>query len=328
MERQVRHLTRLVDDLLDVSRIQSGKIELRRERCRLEDIMAQAVEMSRPDLDRGKHHLALGLPKEPLFVNADVVRLTQVISNLLGNAARYTEPGGEVRLSAERIDSELRIQVADSGRGISPEHLPQIFEMFVRYSDHGGGLGIGLGLVRRLVELHGGRVTAESPGVGEGSVFTVYLPISDEKESVDRSAVTATREGASSPGEGRRIVVVDDSDDIRDGMFELLRSWGYLVDAAPDARRGIELILTTRPHAAFIDIGLPDLDGCEVARQVRRALSDATPRLLAMTGFGRAEDCARVKAAGFDAHLVKPASIDELRAALTPDGGARRSPPS
>ncbi len=309
MTRQVHHLRRLIDDLLDVSRITSGKIELRRTWIALDDVVRQAVSMSQSLLDEREHELVCALPDDTLVLEGDQVRLAQVVANLLNNAARYTDRRGHISVSLERVGDEAIINVTDNGRGIPPELLDRVFEMFVQESAGGGGLGIGLTLVRRLVELHGGSVAVHSDT--GGSVFTVRLPLSKRRTR----AATANDAGpdAQMP---LRIVLVEDNEDIRITMRDLLERWGHEVHEAPTGLAGIELILRERPHVALVDIGLPDIAGYDVARGVRRAVGSPPTRLIAVTGYGQERDRAMARDAGFDEHVSKPANVAQLRRAL------------
>jgi two-component system, sensor histidine kinase len=332
MERQVRYLARLVDDLLDVSRINSGKIELRKAQVNLAEVVEQAVAAVRPALEEHRHQLVVSLPGAPVTLVADAVRLTQVIANLLNNAIRYTADGGRIQLDCEtRTDGPgLTIRVADNGRGIPPELLPRIFGMFVQEQAGGGGLGLGLTLVERLVKLHGGRVAADSEGTGKGATFTVELPLvaTPTGESgtlaVDANGLHApanTREAAPAPAKEQRplaICLVDDNPDIRETMCDLLSTWGHNVETATDGPSGVELIVRREPDLAFVDIGLPRLDGYGVAAQVRARLPAGRTRLVAMSGFGQEADRRRSLEVGFNAHLVKPADIDAILNVLSP----------
>ena len=312
MERQVHHLIRLVDDLLDVSRISRGKINLRREPVDLGRVIEQAVENTRPVVDERRHELEVEVCPDPMRLMGDSVRLTQVVANLLHNAARYTEPGGRVRLSCGRDGEDAVVRVADNGRGIDPEMLGRVFEMFVQAENGGGGLGLGLTLVQRLVELHGGRVRAFSEGPGKGSEFIVRLPLAEVPDGQLESA-------ADEPGEGEgalRVVLVEDQDDVREALEALLHGWGHHVESAADGVAGVELILERRPDLALVDIAMPGLDGYSVARRVRAQLGSNAPRLVALTGFGREEDRDRARRAGFDAHITKPAGPKDLRRVL------------
>jgi signal transduction histidine kinase len=318
MERQVSHMVRLVDDLLEVSRITRGKIELRRERVELAAVVRSAVETSRPLLDSARHRLAVALPPEPLFLDADPVRLSQVIANLLNNAAKYTEEGGQVWLTARREGAEAAVSVRDSGLGIPPEMLPRVFDLFAQVDRtlkrSQGGLGIGLSLVRTLVEMHGGRVEARSEGPGRGSEFTVRLPLAPEGPAAEDRP----------PGERRmpagpcpqRVLVVDDHRDSADSLGMVLKFLGADAHVVYDGASALEALRTYRPEVVFLDIGMSGMDGHEVARRVRQEPGFGDVVLVAMTGWGQEEDRRRSRAAGFDHHLVKPASAEVLQALL------------
>jgi signal transduction histidine kinase len=310
IERQTTQLARLVDDLLDVSRINSGKIELRRTTSRLFELMDQAVATSRPALDRAHHELKVTRPPEDVVLYVDPVRIVQALANLLNNAARYTDPHGKIHFSARVTTTDVTLSVADNGRGLSPDALTKVFDMFVQERRGGGGLGIGLTLVKRLVELHRGSVRAESAGVGAGATFTIRIP----REHVPEEAAPDSEQV---PSTGPlRIALVEDNPDIRETMRALLESWGHHVQEADNGPNGVDLILRSRPAVALVDVGLPGLDGCQVAQLVRATLDRSQVRLIAMTGYGQANDRRRVRDAGFDAHLVKPVSADSLRRVL------------
>ncbi|HEY2735823.1 MAG TPA: response regulator, partial [Polyangiales bacterium] len=314
MERQVQHLTRLVDDLLDISRITSGKIELRKTRVDVRDAIEQAIATSRPMIEQQQHALACSLPPGPVMVEGDSVRLVQVVSNLLNNAARYTPKRGQIHVDIAPADDQVEIRVRDNGCGIAPEFLSQVFDTFAQERrERGGGLGLGLTVVRQIVALHGGSVEAASEGRDRGSEFVVRLPLAKDERiepSPPPMAASATRTKSLS------IVLVEDSDDIRELMADLLRDWGHDVDVAADGGSGAELVERTQPDVAFIDIGLPVLDGYEVAARIRARAQHKPPRLIAMTGYGQESDKSRALDAGFDAHLVKPASVESLKRAL------------
>lgn len=311
MERQLKHLRRLVDDLLDVSRVTSGKIELKKEPRDLQTLAAQAVETSRSEIDGRHHELEVEISTESMVVMADPVRITQVVSNLLNNAARYTDEGGHIRLEVRRDGEEAIVTVSDDGRGIAPEMASEIFEVFVQERSGGGGLGLGLALVKRLVENHGGTVGVQSEGLGQGSTFEVRLPLIQgvAKTTGVMRAVDTTQSAL-------RVVVIDDEDDIRSTLAALLERWGHTVQTAPGGAEGIELVIETRPELVLTDIGMPEVDGYAVMRAVAEKLGDERPRMIATTGYGRGEDRARCAEAGFDSHLVKPVSAEELRRAL------------
>ena len=322
MERQVRHLIRLVDDLLDVSRISRGKITLRLEPVDLGVVLHQAVESAEPLMDERRHELVVQTCPDNLMLYGDQVRLTQVVANLLHNAARYTDSGGRIEISCGRDNNHAVIRVADNGRGIAPNIIDRIFDMFVQEREGGGGLGLGLTLVHRLVELHGGAVRVYSEGAGRGSEFVVRLPLLEADHPVQPPAsVEQARAGSERPQGPRpqRVVVVEDQDDVREAMKALLEGWGHRVEAAPDGLSGVDLIVRSRPEVALVDIGMPGLDGYSVARRVRAELGSQSPRLVALTGFGREEDRERARRAGFDSHLTKPAGPLELQRVLRSD---------
>ena len=307
LDRQTHQLARMVDDLLDISRIKASKTELRRELHDLRDIVETALATSAPWIVERHHHLSLNLPDEPMHVLADHVRVTQIITNLINNAARYTEPGGSIAVTGT-IDGEYaRIQVTDSGIGIAPVLLDKIFEMFVQErvrADGSGGLGLGLALAKQLVELHGGTIHAHSDGRGTGSRFEVSLPLSDPRERT--TAITPIFARAVTAA--LRAVVVDDDADMRELLAELLRAHGHDVTTASHGNDGLVLIREHRPDVALVDLALPGMDGLALARSLRDSSPDIMTRLIALTGSGQPTDFERTKAAGFDAHLVKPAS--------------------
>jgi signal transduction histidine kinase len=331
IDRQVRQLTGLVDDLLDVARITRGQINLRKQVLELAEVVAQAVETSRPLLEARRHRFDSHLPDEPIFVEADPTRLAQVILNLLNNAAKYTEEGGHISLTVERETTETGVPLAvlrvrDNGIGISPEMLPKIFELFTqgpytldRVQD---GLGIGLTLVRRLVELHGGTVQAFSEGLGCGSEFVVRLPvvIDPPPSSVLRPPLQQAEGGRRRPtgevGQRWRILIVDDNRDSTESLATLLQMFGHEVRSAYDGETGLSFAEQFSPDIVLLDIGLPRLSGLEAARRIRQDLSLRDALLIAMTGYGQEEDKRRSREAGFDAHLVKPVDFSELQTLL------------
>ena len=315
--RQVTHLTRLVDDLLDISRITSGKIELQLEPVEVADIVARAVESSRQLIaDRG-HTLEVVLPEQPLWVTGDAVRLSQVFLNLLNNAAKYTPEGGRVELVAERDRRQAAIRVRDTGVGIPTELLPRIFDLFTqgeRALDRAeAGLGVGLTLVDRLVRHHGGSVAAASEGPGRGSEFVVRLPLLERAPA--RPALPAP-EAQAQPAGGRRVLVVDDNRDSAETMAVLLRLWGHEARSAEHGAAALEVAQEFRPEAVLLDIGLPQMDGYEVARRLRALPGLDGVLLIAMTGYGQDQDRRRARRAGFDHHLVKPVDPEALRRLL------------
>jgi PAS domain S-box-containing protein len=317
IDRQVRQLVRLVDDLLDVSRISRGKIDLQKQRVSLTMVLESAVESSRPAIDAGGHRLVVRLPPQPVEIEADVTRLVQVLQNLLNNAAKYTPRGGQIELSGALEGGEAVIRVRDNGIGIPPEMLDRIFEMFVqvdrRIERSSGGLGIGLTLVQRLVQLHGGRVEAHSAGPGRGSEFTVRLPL-----PVVAEARRAGPDGAF-PEDARpvKVLVVDDNHDGADSLAMMLRALGHFVRVEYDGERGADVAAEWRPDIALLDIGLPVLNGYDLARRLRAADATRSTVLVAVTGWGQLEDRRRSAQAGFDHHLVKPVDPLHLRVLLT-----------
>jgi PAS domain S-box-containing protein len=317
IEDQVKHMTRMIDDLLDVSRITRGKVDLQKERISLATVIELAVEASQPIIESYDHRLSITLPERPVDLEVDPSRMAQVLSNLLNNAAKYTDFGGQIDLSAELRGREITIRVRDNGMGISPELLPRVFDLFTQadqtLSRSRGGLGIGLTLVRSLVESHGGRVSAQSPGLGQGSEFVVWLPVAGDRMSNDGYDAPSPP-GARPPR--RRVLVVDDNESNAASLGILLRALGQDVDTAYDGPSAIELAHRLQPDVILLDIGLPGIDGYEVARQCRARSDLQTVILVAMTGYGQHDDRARSREAGFNAHLVKPVKVDELRLLL------------
>jgi signal transduction histidine kinase/ActR/RegA family two-component response regulator len=324
IERQVQHLVRLVDDLLDVSRIMRGKIVLRKERLDLSVAIARAVETAQPVIDSRGHRLTVALAPEPIAVDADLVRLAQVIANLLNNAAKYTDPGGEIRLSTERRDGEAVVRVRDTGVGIAADVLPRVFDLFVqadRSLDRAhGGMGVGLTLVRTLVERHGGTVVASSEGVGRGSEFVVRLPLMPERRPEARppsdDAVLAVRRDPSGQLPARRVLVVDDNADAADSLAILLRMYGQIVRVVHDGMAALEAAQCEPPDVVFLDLGMPGMNGFEVARRLRQQPATENALLVAVTGWGQAEDRRRTHEAGFDHHLVKPVDAGAVQGLL------------
>lgn len=319
IERQVETLSRLVDDLLDANRITRGKMRLQKEPLDVADIVARAIESSRPLIDAHRHQLNVTLPKEPLLVRADLTRMAQVLSNLLNNAAKYTPEGGRIDLTVEKRQREVVIGVRDTGMGIPAELLPKVFDLFTqvdRTLDRAeGGLGIGLTLVRRLTEMHGGTVEASSPGPGQGSEFVVRLPLLSKKPPTPASKASdpALQTKAACP---HRILIIDDNRDAADSLAMLLRLAGHEVQTVYDGPRALALAEAYQPDLVLLDIGLPGMDGHEVAQRLRgeRGLGKAT--LVALTGYGTEEDRQQSKVSGFDYHLVKPVDFDALQQLL------------
>jgi len=316
IDRQVTHLVRLVDDLLDVSRISQGKIRLMSSRQDLAGIVTRAVEGSQPLLQARRHAFTLTVPSDPLPVDGDSVRLVQVLSNLLNNAAKYTPEGGQVSLTAERQGAFAVIRVRDNGPGIPIEMLPRLFDLFTqsdRTLDRAeGGLGIGLTLVKRLTEMHGGSVEAFSEGPGKGSEFVVKLPLADAP-ATPAPATPAFANPAVAP---RRVLVVDDSRDSANSLARLLTVLGHDVAIAYDGPEALVKASEKIPEVILLDIGLPGMNGYEVARQLRADKSFAETIVVALTGYGSAGDRVQSQGAGFNAHLVKPVDLDALQQLL------------
>jgi signal transduction histidine kinase len=313
VERQVKQMVRLVDDLLDMTRIAQGKLELRRTTFDISSAVAQAVQTTAPLFHSQRHHLSVRMPDEPLGIEADHARIVQVLVNLLNNAAKYTDAGGRVELTVTREASSAVIRVRDNGIGIEPEMLGKVFDLFTQVGRSlgrsQGGLGIGLTLVRQLVELHGGGVSVRSDGPGTGSEFEVRLPAATARGAAE-SAPSPTRAVNS-----RHILIVEDNADARSTLRALLALLGHRVEEAATGHDGITRALSSRPQVALIDIGLPGMDGCSVARQLRAHLGPAV-LLVALTGHALQEDRQRTREAGFDAHLVKPVELSELSRVL------------
>jgi PAS domain S-box-containing protein len=311
IERPLLHLVRLVDDLLDVSRIMRGKVQLRREAVELISVLGQAVEMSRPAIDAHGHELIVSAPEDRILIEGDEVRLAQAVNNLLLNAAKYTENPGRIWLTAERRDGGVAIHVKDTGIGIPADLLPHVFEIFVQ-GDHSlarsrGGLGVGLTLVKRLVEMQGGKVRARSEGSGKGSHFTVWLPVQPGRPEERRDTQPAVQRSLPP----RRILVVDDNVDAAETAASLLKLWGHEVKVVHDGVAVLEAVREFQPQFILLDIGLPGMTGFEVARQIRSEPEFDSLVIAAMTGYGQAEDVQRSREAGFNYHLTKP--LDPLR---------------
>jgi PAS domain S-box-containing protein len=319
MERQVSQLRRLVDDLLDVSRIDTGKIDLRRERVLLSAVVKNALEAIRPAIE-SKHELVVVLPPEDIYLDVDPARLAQVITNLLDNADKYTPAGGHISLSATVHDHEATIVVADTGIGINGEMLDNIFDMFVQgdssFERPYGGLGIGLTLVKRLVEMHGGSIRAESAGPGKGSTFIVTLPSASRGSELPPSTGARDDSADASPGVKRVILVVDDNRDSASSLGSLLELMGHRTHVVYDGPNALEAAKKYRPEIIFLDIGLPGISGYEVARRLREDEASRNARIVALSGYGTVEDRKRSMSVGFDAHVVKPIDIEEINKIL------------
>jgi PAS domain S-box-containing protein len=315
IERQVGQLSRLVDDLLDVSRISTGKIELKKEPTNLVHVIGHAVEMSRPHIEAAHHKLSITFPDAPTDLVADAARLAQVFSNLLNNAAKYTRRGGRIDVAVEAAPDELVVRVRDNGTGIAPEMLGKVFGLFTQVTQpeerRQGGLGIGLSLVEGLVRLHGGRVQAHSAGVDQGSEFTVRLP----RPPADRAGAGARPAASAAPAEaghqGRRLLVVDDNEDAANTVADLLQMSGNEVVIANDGASAVQRAAEFRPDVVLLDIGLPDINGYEVARRIRKLEGVRQPILIALTGWGQQQDKDAAAQAGFDHHWTKP--VDPVR---------------
>jgi len=309
VERQVKQLARLLDDLLDVSRVTRGKIELRKETVTLQAIVAEALATTRGFIDARRHEVSVSLPEDPLWFEADPTRITQVLGNLLDNAAKYTPPGGEISVTGYGERDEVVLRVRDTGIGIVPEMLPRVFDLFAQadrpLAGSEGSLGVGLTLARALVELHGGKTIVQSEGPGRGSEFIVRLPVGvpvGSRGRDDRRPVVV---------QARHILLVEDDDSVRAALHRILALDGHRVEVARDGPGGVELALATVPEVAFIDIGLAGIDGYEVGRRIRAALGSRV-LLVAVTAYGEEQDRRRSSEAGFDAHLVKPVSYEDL----------------
>ena len=320
MERQLNHLVRLVDDLLDIARITQGRLQLRVQPVLLTDVLTGAVESTRGLMEAHEHQLALNFLVPDLVVQGDPDRLVQVFANLLANSARYTERAGKVTLTLDREGEQAVITVVDNGIGIAPESLDQVFEMFSQLGERSPqqseGLGIGLALVQSLVQLHEGTVTAHSAGQGMGSTFTVRLPLCGSGPQIPRSTPDAYSDWSAVHNTGRRVLVVDDNADAASSLQLLLQLLGYEVVTAADGEQAIERARSERPHIIFMDIGLPGLDGVEAARQILASPEMAQTPIVALTGWGQSADRKRTQAAGMVAHLVKPVGAQVLKEVL------------
>jgi two-component system, chemotaxis family, CheB/CheR fusion protein len=312
IDQQVRQMARIVDDLLDVSRITRGRIALRLEAVDLTALVSKAIESNRPQFVSREHRLTASLPEGPLTVRGDITRLEQVIANLLNNAAKYTADGGNISVTLDRHGDRARLSVRDNGVGISPDMLPRIFDLFTQAEQSlarsHGGLGIGLTLVHRLVELHGGTVAAQSPGLNQGSEFTVELPLivtaaPELQPNISDACPAAPR---------RRVLVVDDNVDAANSLAMLLSAAGHDARAAYNGPEALDHVAASPPEVVFLDIGLPGMDGFEVARRLRSGAKSPPLLLVALTGYGQPEDRESTRRAGFDRHLVKPVTLDRL----------------
>jgi signal transduction histidine kinase/ActR/RegA family two-component response regulator len=326
MERQTRQLVALVDDLLDVSRITRGKLDLKRRRVTLADVIESATEEAMPLIDTLGHKLAVTTPSQPVRIVADPHRLAQVISNLLNNAAKYTPRGGQIELSAISRDSELVLTVSDSGIGIPHDKLESIFEMFAQVESFQpeGGLGIGLTLVKSIVEMHGGRIDVQSEGAGRGATFTIQLPVVVDatSESPDEDSEPST------DASGLRILVVDDSKPAANLLSAVVKVLGNEVRTAYDGKEATRIAAEFLPDVIIMDVGMPEMDGCEAARYIRNQSWGNEVTMIALTGWGQDADRQRTGDAGFDFHLVKPPAPGELRRLLVKARSERLRPPA
>ena len=329
LDRQVTHMVRIVDDLLDVSRITQGKVELRKERLELAGLVTAAVELCRPGITASRHVLTISLPDETVTLDGDAVRLTQVLVNLLNNAIKFTPPGGHIWLIAETSGepmehlNQVRIRIRDTGVGIPAHMLPKIFDMFmqgdVSLERTQAGLGVGLTLVRNLVALHGGTVDVHSEGEGSGSEFTVSLPIDPHAQPGRAASDVAVDAPAVRP---LRILVADDNDDGREMLVYLLTAEGHTVAQAPDGLSAVETGAAFHPDVAILDIGMPGMNGYAVAQTLRKRPEMSALVLVALSGLGQQEDKARAAESGFDRHFTKPVDVNALRAFLAATGEA------
>jgi CheY-like chemotaxis protein len=320
VDRQVSLMARLIDDLLDLSRINRGLIQLQREPALLRVLMERAVETARPAIESARHHLELQLADDSLMVNADPARIIQVIGNLLNNAAKYTPDGGRIRLAAWRAGHNAVLEVADNGIGIPPDQQGRLFQMFTQLHHSAarakGGLGIGLSLVKTLVQMHGGSVSVFSEGLDEGTRFTVELPLS-EAPAAQADALLDGRPARTA----RRVLVVEDNRDGLETLLALLDMLGYEVTGAADGREALDVARSFRPQVVLLDLGLPVIDGFEVARALREDPQHRGVFIAALTGWGAEGDRRRTAEAGFDAHLTKPVELEALEAVLSQSGG-------
>lgn len=324
MERQLSHMVRLIDDLLDVSRITTGKVNIQKELVTLQAVADTALEAARPMIEAAGHRLSTTLPREPVWLLADPTRLSQVITNLLTNAAKYTPQNGSIEVVAGCENAEVWIQVRDTGLGIPPLMLDEVFEMFTQINrtlDRSqGGLGIGLALVKRLIEIHGGSITAESPGLGKGSTFTLRLPIAETASPSVQSAAGPSAEALDPCIPARRVLVVDDNVDGANSLSAMLQIRGHEVRTANSGLEALELARPFLPDVVFLDIGLPGMNGYEVAKRMREELALRETVLVALTGWGSEDDKRESKQAGLDFHLTKPVDITAIDSVLARAG--------
>ena len=320
IDRQTRRLSRLVDELLDIGRFNRGLIELKREPFNLSTVVEQIVAAAQLQFKTRQHELLCTVPETPVFVNGDTVRLEQVMANLLDNASKYTPSGGRIVVTLRETATEALLSVRDNGIGLAPDAHEEIFGLFTQVNRSpdlaGGGLGIGLTLTRRVLELHGGRIEAKSEGLGHGSEFVVRFPRTAAQSEHLAADSNSKEVPVQSPATPRRVLIVDDNEDARQSLVLLARSWGHQVTGAADGPSAIALAEKFKPQTALVDIGMPGMNGYQLARHFRATPQFAQLQLVAMTGFGREEDRQAATAAGFDSHLVKPVRFDELELLL------------
>ena len=312
VERQVQHLSRLVDDLLDVSRVTRGLLELRRKRIDVASVIGRSVEVIRPMLQSRQQALELQQPAEPLYVDADPSRLSQVLTNLLFNACKFSPTGSTITLACDTVDGAVRLQVRDRGEGIPPDMLGKVFEAFVQSKQDKarsrGGLGLGLAIARNIVKLHGGSIHAHSEGVGRGAELTVLLPLAPAEGAAESPApVQPERQGAP-----RRVLLVDDNADAADALAAVLEAHGHRVAVAYDPAQALSTAVQFRAEVALLDVGLPVMDGYQLAQRLKDATGGAAPQFIALTGYGLPTDHERSRQAGFSGHLVKPVEVERL----------------
>ena len=327
MDRQLSHLVRLVDDLLDVSRVSQGKVELRKEQIALGELLKSAIEASNPLISGGRHELILDLPDADVWLDADLMRLSQVVSNLLNNAAKYTPEGGRIVLSARRDRDQVLISVSDNGIGIPSDMLPRVFDLFTQIRDNTdrsrGGLGIGLALVKQLVEMHGGAIAAESAGLGKGSAFRMRLPLSESKRATSGAAEPPSP--VLQQGDTLKILVVDDNFDVAQTVGWMLETIGHEYRLVHEGKLAVQTAKEYRPDVILLDINMPGMDGYAVCRALRAQTVFNETVIIAQTGWSQTQECGGAGESGFDDHLVKPVNMDRLEQLLAGILSARRN---